>query len=131
VSRLFGKRVEESNNRGDPTPIQPQPPFRVVNCSRQFSFSAFGCRDIPSMLFIRVKILGNEISALVDCGSIRTFLGSSVVELVNRLKLKFRKSDGRRVVMATGQTTRVRGEVDLPFTLYDRTNSLERMPCHH
>lgn len=42
------------------------------------------------MLFIRVKLLGNEISALVDCGSTRTFLGSSVIELVKGLKMPLR-----------------------------------------
>ncbi|XP_070155191.1 uncharacterized protein [Polyergus mexicanus] len=86
---------------------------------------AFGCRDESSLLFLRVGILGKEVLALLDSGSSRTFLGPSTVDLVKELELRFRSSDGKRVTTATGQTTRIKGEIEIPITLRHQVKSLK------
>src|SRR5436190_161936 len=125
LSGLYGKRVEGPITKGEPAPTSSITSSSVVSVnSREFSYSTFGCRDVPSLLFIRVKILSDEIIALLDSGSSRTFLGPAIVERLKELKLSFGNSDGRRVTTATGQTTRIRGEIKLPITVRGQTKSL-------
>ncbi|XP_011869763.1 PREDICTED: uncharacterized protein LOC105563055 [Vollenhovia emeryi] len=38
--------------------------------------------------------------------------------------MNFESADGRRVTTATGQTTRIRGEIEIPFTIRHRTKPL-------
>ncbi|KAL6419699.1 hypothetical protein ACFW04_011264 [Cataglyphis niger] len=125
MSGLFGKRVRESIDRGNPTPTPKISPFRVEQTQGEFSYSAFGGRDESSLLFLRVEIFGNEILALLDSGLSRTFMGPSTVELVERLRGQFRGSDGKRVTTATGQTTRIKGELEVPIKLRHRVESLK------
>ncbi|KAL6421183.1 hypothetical protein ACFW04_013736 [Cataglyphis niger] len=80
---------------------------------------------MSSLLFLRVEILGSEILALLDSGSSRTFMGPSTVELVERLWGQFRGSDGKRVTTTTGQTTLIKGELEVPIKLRHRVESLK------
>jgi len=124
VSGLFGKRLEESIKEGNSAPRNAQPPNVNISCCREFSYSTFGCREKSSLSFIRVKIVGRNYLALIDSGSSRTFLGPEIVELLRELQMPFGSPDGKRVTTATGQTTRIKGEINLAFKLKNRTRTL-------
>ncbi|KAL6417039.1 hypothetical protein ACFW04_014747 [Cataglyphis niger] len=87
-----------SINGGNSTPTPKKSPLVQNQC--EFSYSAFGDRDESSLLFLRVEIMGNEIVALLDSRSSRTFLGLSAVDLIKMLHLQFKGSDGKRVTTA-------------------------------
>ncbi|XP_039306052.1 uncharacterized protein LOC120357967 [Solenopsis invicta] len=95
----------------------------VIPVCADFVCNSFGARE-SSLSFIRVKISGNEIRALLDSGSSRTFLGPAAIELVQSLGYRFRRARDRRVTTATSQTTRVRGEVEVPLEIENRTRTL-------
>ncbi|XP_011701743.1 PREDICTED: uncharacterized protein LOC105458270 [Wasmannia auropunctata] len=123
VPELYGKRVKESKAGGNSTP-SPKPPQREVASGREVAYSAFGPNCSSSLLFLRVTMSGRELRALVDSGSSRTFLGSEAVDLLKGAGFSFRSGSGPRVTTATNQTTRVRGETEVPITLGGRTRNL-------
>lgn len=121
---LFGKRIGESSGRGESTPGSRKAPLRLSkleNCA--VSYSTFENRDVPSLLYLKVRICGCEILALVDSGSSRTFLGPKVLELLGN-SVSFSATGGRRVTTATGQVAKIRAQVDLPCTVQDRTKTV-------
>ena len=124
MSGLFGKRLEESIKEGNSAPRNAQPPNVNISCCREFSYSTFGCREKSSLSFLHVKIVGRNYLALIDSGSSRTFLGPEIVELLRELQMPFGSPEGKRVTTATGQTTRIKGEINLDFKLKDRTRTL-------
>ncbi|KAL6418992.1 hypothetical protein ACFW04_011651 [Cataglyphis niger] len=67
----------------------------------------------------------NKILALLDFGSSCTFLGLSAVDLVKTLRMQFKGLDGKRVTTATGQTTRIKGELEVPITLRHQVKYLK------
>jgi len=124
VPGVYGKRVRESREGGSPTPDSP-PPMETMSSNNDFVYSAFGSRDFSSLLFLRVRVADCEIRALVDSGSSRTFLGEEAGELIKRTGFRFRAATGRRVTTATNQTTRVRGETEIPISVQHRTRTLK------
>ncbi|XP_036146753.1 uncharacterized protein LOC118646913 [Monomorium pharaonis] len=101
---------------GGPTPAPIGPENAVATIQTDYVYNSFGVRD-SYLSFLNVEILGHGVRALLDSGSSRTILGAETIDLVKRLGFRFRPAADRRVTTATGQTTRVRGEVEIPFEL--------------
>lgn len=123
LSGLFGKRIKESEKEGITTPISERP-LRVISWYREFSYGAFDSRQGSQLSFLRVQILDRDWLALLDSGSSRTFIGPTVLESLNQSRISIPRSTGGRVITATGQSTKIRGELSLPLTLNNKTRTV-------
>jgi len=112
--------MRESREEGGPTPVLASSRNFVVTTSYDFAYSAFGLREPSFLLFLCVRISGCEVRALVDSGSNRTFLGPEAVDCVKRLGFRFRAAAGRQVTTAMNQTTRVKGETNVPIAIQNK-----------
>lgn len=104
---MFRKRIRELGKGEITTPANAFPDNLVVSVRSDFVSNLFEVRE-SYLSFIRVKMLGNEVCALLDTGSSRTFLGPVAIELVQSLKCWFCQAKDCRVTTATSQMTRVK-----------------------
>lgn len=74
--------------------------------------------------YLKVRVFGREIKALLDSGASQTFLGRHGMWILDQFPARLQSTSGRFVETADSRRHEVQGFVNLPITLQDRTKSL-------
>lgn len=74
--------------------------------------------------YLRVRVFGREITALLDSGSSQTFLGGQGMWILKEFPARLQRTSDRFVETADSRRQEVQGFVNLPITLQGRTKNL-------
>ncbi|XP_046671135.1 uncharacterized protein LOC124361140 [Homalodisca vitripennis] len=75
--------------------------------------------------YLKVRVFGREVTALLDSGASQTFLGGHGMWILNQFPARLQSVSGRFVETADSTRHEVQGFVNLPITLQGRTKSLK------
>lgn len=74
--------------------------------------------------YLKVRVFGREIIALLDSGASQTFLGEKGMWVLKEFPARLHSTSDRFVETADSRRHEVKGFVNLPITLQDRTKNL-------
>lgn len=74
--------------------------------------------------YLKVRVFGREITALLDSGASQTFLGEKGLWILEKFPTHLKTASGRFVETADSNRHKVKGFVDLPISLKGRTEDL-------
>ncbi|XP_046686615.1 uncharacterized protein LOC124372281 [Homalodisca vitripennis] len=130
---------------GNETALKPDLAYHDSNCRRGFpqgakdSLNYFGSlkdKDSPIINYVlqtyqkdprpylKVRVLGREITALLDSGASRTFLGGKGLWILREFPTKLQDTLGTYVETADSNRHEIKGFISLPITLQGRTEEL-------
>lgn len=74
---------------------------------------------------LKIKILGEDFLALIDCGSCSTIMGSTGFQLMRRLKLPLMCDDAIQITTADGSSQNCLGSANIPVSLEGTTKLIK------
>lgn len=80
--------------------------------------------DKDTRPYLKVRVFGREIMALLDSGASQTFLGEKGLWILKEFPAHLQKASGRFVETADSKRHEITGLVNLPITLQGRTEDL-------
>lgn len=87
------------------------------------SYNAVLLNRTESLLFITLRIQGVHLTALVDSGATRSFIGSKGIELIENLNFQV-KENNSKVQFGNGHVEVVSKEMLLPIQLEEETREI-------